>query len=473
MKKMIIGAVLLAFAAAIAAPAVFAGDPEIKVHAETWARYEFLSNWLKLEDDQSGDFLVDDSIDFASYRTRVGVEAKVNDVVSAYIEIQNHGTWGDSLVPSNAQDPLVGPINLTGFAQNNDTQLYQAFMNLDHVGGSLLSLKIGRQEHTLGNELHMGDADFYSGQYFDGIRGTLDFESWVLDVFHYWIEERNVLPGSLVGNAPPPFNGNSNDRTFFGATAAFSVGDGHDLEPYVLQSKDNNWAGGAPGGGLFLPAHEVTTIGVLYERPEEFDSPFDWSLEVAVQTGEVPSFFCPGAPLGATRCDLSSSVVEAAFGYTFGDEDEARHRVGVGALLLGDGDDTTEVESFVELFPDTHRRAGMADVFSTISTMGGFFGDTFHNLSDIYLEWDWTNDTHTFGAAYHMFTCTEEANCFNFGGPDDDLGSEIDAWYNWTQSGNFDVHVGIAMWDPGDTFESVGFDPDGVMRAFGMARFRM
>jgi len=29
------------------------------------------------------------------------------------------------------------------------------------------------------------------------------------------------------------------------------------------------------------------------------------------------------------------------------------------------------------------------------------------------------------------------------------------------------------MWDPGDTFESSGFDPDGVMRAYGMARFRM
>jgi len=425
MKKIILGAVLLAFAAALAAPAVFAGDPEIKVHAELWSRYEFLSNWLTLEDDDDTDPLNDDSLDFGAYRARIGVAAKVNDMVSAYMEIQNQGAWGDTFVGGNAQDPLLGPINAMNIpGGGNDMVLYQGWVNLDHVGGSLLSLKIGRQEHTLGNELHMGDSDFYSGQYFDGIRANLDFESWEMDLFHYWIEERNVLPGSLIGNGFPPFNGNSNDRTFFGATAAFSVGEGHDLEPYILHSRDNNW----DSGGILTPAHAITTYGVLYQRPEEFDSPFDWSLEVAAQSGDLPSFYCTTT---SDRCDQSSMVAEGAFGYTFGDEDDAHHRVGVGMLMLGDGDDDTEVEAFIPLFPDTHRRAGILDAYNTLSTVGYVLDSTFHNLTDFYIEWNWTNNTHGFGAAYHMYTCTEENNCFNFGGPDDDLGSEIDLMYDW------------------------------------------
>lgn len=459
MKKIILGAVLLAFAAAIAAPAVFAGDPEVKVHAEMWARYEFLSNWWTVEDDDDTDPFDDDSIDFASYRARVGVEAKVSDMVSAYMEIQNHGTWGDTHFASNAQDPLAGSLNLTGITQTNDMQLYQAWVNLDHVGGSLLSLKIGRQEHTLGNELHIGDGDFYSGQFFDGIRGTLDFESWEMDVFHYWVEERNLIPGSFVGNAPPPYNGNSNDRTFFGVTAAFTIADGHELEPYILHSQDSNWLSGAPGGGLLMPAHSITTYGALYQRPQEFDSPFDWSLEFALQSGDLPAIYCTTT---SNRCDQSSSVIEGAFGYTFGDEDDAHHRVGVGALILGDGDSTSEVESYIELFPDTHRRAGMADLFNSLSTVDFFSGDLFHNLTDYYLEWGWTNGTQDLGAAYHTFTMTED-----FGSSNDDIGDEIDLWYNWNQSDNFGVQIGIASFSPDDS------DLDDIMRGFAMARFVM
>jgi hypothetical protein len=338
--------------------------------------------------------------------------------------------------------------------------LYQGWVNLDHVGGSLLSLKIGRQEHTLGNELHIGDADFYSGQYFDGVRANLDFESWEMDLFHYWVEERNVIPGSLVGNGQFPYNGNSNDRTFFGATAAFSVGDGHDLEPYILHSRDNNWDNGAPGGGILTPAHAITTYGVLYQRPEEFDSPFDWSLEIAAQSGDLPSSFCNTT---SDRCDQSSYVLEGGFGYTFGEEEDSHHRVGVGVLVLGDGDDDTEVEAFIELFPDTHRRAGMADVFNSMSSVDFLAGDLFHNFTDMFLEWDWTNGTHGFGAAFHTFTLTED-----FGSSEDDIADEIDVWYNWTQSDFFGVHVGIASVSPDDDS-----DVDDIMRGFAMARFRM
>jgi hypothetical protein len=463
MKKSVMFAALLALAAAtIFAPALLAGDdPKIKVHAEITTREEYIENHTDFEDTVDGAD-ARDSVQFGFYRARVGLHADVGDGVTAYIEMQNHGTWGDSFaLPSNPQDPLIGGLWLTNLAGSNSVQLYQAWVQWENIGDSLLSVKLGRQEHVLGNELHMGDADFYSGQYYDGLRATLDFETWDLDAFYYWIQERDVLPGSLANGSL--VGGGNDDVTLFGLSADFEIAEGHELEPYALLFRQDNEF------NLLLPKLNLWTIGALYDRPMEHDSPFDWSLEVAMQTGD--------AGFGGGETDVSSNVIEGWFGYTFGDEDDSHHRVHVGALMLGDGDDPQDIEAFIPLFPDTHRRAGMADIFSMTSTSaavggltGGFhFLSSFHNLTDLNIGWQWWGDSQSFGAALHQFNATED-----FGSPEDGLGQEIDLWYNYDHGEHLGLMVGVAMFSPGDFYKDVfpGVD-DSVMRVFGQAKFRM
>jgi len=442
MKKVFLGVLLLAFAAAPMTTVM--AESDVSVTTEVWSRTEYLENFDDFTDQTNGS----DGIDFTTYRARVDLNVQVSDDIGACVEIQNFGTWGDAFpLSSQSQDPVIGNLNTN---VNNDTQLYQAYIDLDNVGGSNLSLQVGRQEHTLGNELHMGDNDFYGGQYFDGIRGDLDFESWALTFFYYKVTERSTLPGSS-GVFPPGFTNNgSDDSDFWGIHGSFDVAEGHNLEPYFLYKRDGN-----EGGSLLGPKYSAGTLGVLYDHDRTEDGMFDWSVEVAVQNGEVS--FNPG-----NEPDLSSFIAEGQFGVAFGSDNA--HHAKIGFLLVGDGDDPQDIEAFMELFPDTHRRAGAMDVFSSLSS-SGVGGDSFHNLTNIFVGWDWTTGNNTFSAALHQFTLTED-----FGGPEDDLGQEIDLMWEHMSGEHVGLQIGISQFMPGDLFTTPN-DED-AMRAWAMLRFR-
>jgi len=443
MKKIFVGAILFA----LAMTPVLAGA-DVTTHAEIWNRYENVSNFLDFADTTSGGG-ADDDFDFGVYRVRAGMGIEFDEDITGMIEFQNFGTWGNSLVHSNAQDPISGVVDFRGLT-DNDVELYQAWVLLDNLGGSNFSLKFGRQEHTLGNELHIGDSDFYSGQYFDGLRGMFDFESWELNLFYYLVKERNVLPGSIEGENV--VNGGSDDETFWGAHAGFDINDSNSIEPYVLFKKNGN------EGVCLLPGcfkMQTLTVGALYEFDSD-DSQFDGAFEYAFQTGEAGN---------AGQVDISAFVAEGAFGYDF-NGDDGTNRIGLGITIWGDGDDASDLEAFQELYTDSHRRLGLLDLFSSqlSSNLAIGPGDTLHNLQDINVNWEWSNGTHGFGAAYHIFTAFED-----FGAPDDDIGNEIDLRYNWMKGEHFGVEVAAAMFEPGD---AVGLPDDSVMRIYAMGKVR-
>lgn len=454
MKKVFLGVLLLAFAAA--PMTVVVAESDVSITAEVWSRTEYIENWTDFRDTDDTPPASKDNIDFTTYRARVNLGVQVSDDIGACVEIQNFGTWGDAfLLSQQSQDPALGTFDVNA---NNDVQLYQAYVDLDNIGGSMVSLQVGRQEHTLGNELHMGDNDFYGGQYFDGIRADLDFESWAMTLFYYKVQERSLAPGSLLVNGGLA-NGGSDDSDFFGVHANFDVAEGHKLEPYVLGKKDGNEL-----GSLIGPKYNAMTVGILYDHARSEDGMFDWSVEVAMQSGEV---FGPGnCPSGSSDCDLSSMVAEGHFGVSFGSDNA--HRVHVGMLMLGDGDDAEDREDFMELFPDTHRRAGAMDLFSSnLSSSAVGFGspDTFHNLTNIFVGWDWTTGNNTFSAALHQFTLTED-----FGGPEDDIGQEIDLMWQHMSGEHVGFTIGVSQFMPGDLFTAP--NDDDAMRAWGMLRFR-
>jgi len=445
MKKVFLGVLLLAFAAA--PMTMVMAENDVSVTAEVWSRTEYLENFSDFRDSENGNFR--DNLDFTTYRARVDVNVQVSDDIGACVEVQNFGTWGDSFILSQqSQDPVIGTLDTNA---NNDVQLYQAYIDLDNIGGSLLSLQVGRQEHTLGNELHMGDNNFYGGQFFDGIRADLDFESWILTAFYYKVDERSIAPGSIIVFPPDIQNGGSDDSDFFGVHASFDIGEGHNLEPYVLGKRDGN-----EGGSLLGPKYSAITIGVLYNHARSDDGMFNWNLEVATQSGEVDFG-------GGNEPDLSATIAEGEFGVAFG-SDQAHH-VKIGFLMVGDGDDANDIEAFMELFPDTHRRAGAMDLFSSNLSSSGFGGDSFHNLTNIFVGWDWTTGNNTFSAALHQFALTED-----FGGPEDDMGQEVDLMWEHMSGEHVGLQIGLGTFSPGDLFTSP--NDDSVMRAWAMLRFR-
>ena len=187
MKKVLFGCLLLLTAASLLVTPAFAtgvhgeddepGDGKWSISGELRARWEYLENYLDFDGD------IDDAIDFTAYRTRVGMTGEFSDNVSAHIEIQNFGAWGHSFPSYNTSFDFPWLQTVPNQIQFNDTQLYQGYIELGEVFGSNLDVRIGRQEHTLGKELHLGDGDYYNGVFFDGIRVTWNAETWNLDVF--------------------------------------------------------------------------------------------------------------------------------------------------------------------------------------------------------------------------------------------------------------------------------------------------
>ncbi len=323
-------------------------------------------------------------------------------------------------------------------------------MDWEEVGGTPVALRIGRQEHTLGNELHLGDNDFYNGLSFDGVRAMVDFELTDLDVFYYMIVERDLVgPGGSTAAA------GNNDTRLWGAHANFDIADGQTIEPYLFSFRN-----GAPLGASTF-TDDIYTFGALYQRARGDGGGMDWSAELALQDGETAS--CPGA---SANCDQSSYIVEGWFGYAFGGD--GQHRVHIGGLLLGNGNDVNDSEAFNELFPDTHRRAGAMDLFAegSASAINGapFSGgvDTFHNLTVIDVGYEWSSGPHSVYAAYLDFTASED-----FGG-EDDIGSEIDFIYDFETGEHLALQLGAASFMPGDAFSAPA--DDDALRFWAMLR---
>ena len=135
MKKVLFGSLLALMAALLFVPAVAGdddGEKKISVHGEVRARWEYSENFTDFRDSDGSSYR--DSFDFMPYRVRVGVKGEFAKNVSAYVEIQNHGAFGDSFplpVEQGVEDPALQSLR-TNFG-TNETVLYQGYIDLDEA----------------------------------------------------------------------------------------------------------------------------------------------------------------------------------------------------------------------------------------------------------------------------------------------------------------------------------------------------
>ena len=123
MKK---GLLLLVAAAILAAPLApaLADDSENKivVNGMVRGRYEYFNNYFDLTDnDESGD-VNDDSFGLAPYRAVIGVTGNFSENVSAHIDLQYAGVFGDEFQP---QKDIALPVG-QGFTPYADADMQHA-----------------------------------------------------------------------------------------------------------------------------------------------------------------------------------------------------------------------------------------------------------------------------------------------------------------------------------------------------------
>lgn len=490
MKKLIYLAVLAAALAALVAPPAWAADDDnmFKFHGELRLRADYLNNYGDFNDNNGCPTCNDDQAMFFPSRARVAMEGQFTKNVSAWIEIQNTWVWGASGSGNNGYTP-PGYVRGTGYNSTGNMELYQANMTLDELWSDNFSLTFGRQELVLGNELLLGDNDFYSGFTHDGIVATWDLEKWDVNLW-YFREAEGSVSNVNGANFPPPLTipGNvAGGLDFYGGYATWDIGTMDMLLDfyYMNMNVHNNSAPPPPTGEVT----NVMTYGVRFARDMVMgEKGFMWNFEYAMQGGDIRNI---ATATPGYNNKLKGDFTEFMFGYNFSNGDN-NHKVYLRYESMS-GDDSaaganqsSDYDGWVGMPGDIHDRFGKGDWFlpTTTATGTGFGPAGSGALAQTRGIDAWSigyngfyNDRHEFGIAYWDYGVNNTDNLAT--GLSDKLGSAYDIWYGFNYTRNVAFEANYSSFDPGDFYLGNGVGPvvaanpgDSATRLYGQVRLR-
>jgi hypothetical protein len=416
-------------------------DKPFTIHGEVRVRAEYTTNAVDFEDSGNISGISDQAL-YYPYRIRIAAEGHFTKNVSAWIEFQNADTFGDAGIFGN------GPTRTGVGFDGSDVEMYQGNMTLDKLWSDSFSLQIGRMEIVAGNELLLGDLDFYSGLSHDGGVGMWDFDNVDVMVWYTRPFESGAvgfsaaIPPDQIGPIP---DGNTD---FVGGYADWTFSGDQTFDVYVMNLN-------GPFGGV-----NVWTVGGRYAHDKTDANGFIWNVEYAQQFGD--------AVTQPTAVDAEGSVFEGWLGYNLVRGDNVHRFYGRYAQATGDDTGSSEFEGFIPLFGDFHNRTGRGDWFQLANASTGLGGGATGGLTAFSVGYNgFYNDRHEFGAAYWTYTLEEDS-----GGPVDDLGDAIDVWYGFNYSRNVNFVVSLSQFSPDDVLVAPGAPDDDVVRLYGQARLR-
>ena len=485
--------IVLACAALLVTGNVFAAggheeddDNSFSMHGEVRFRGEAWSNLMDFTD--KGGLVNDDDFDIFPYRVRFGAKGDLGHGVYVYGEFQGAGVMGggetcDAIGNCAPVRPHFGDSSEED--EINNVDLYQGWVKLKDVGDTVLDLKFGRQEIKFDRGLHFSNLPFYNGISHDGIRAAWDWDKLSIDAFWTRPSESNL--GINTGDTTlDPDEGFDTDTLGLHFRHDLSGDDNEheDVAYYVFFETQNSDAispsDGDERGTLY-------TIGARWGRWVKGEDSWFWNAEAAVQTGDyspcaplqrnhqgsigfsaVPSPWpqmCTGGMADRTF-DQSSLVFEGTVGYVWADGDTSQKLYFGYTMASGDDDpNDRDSESYIPLYTDFHKRLGYADLWA-LTNISAYSVGYKASLND---------HKHAFGGIYWMFEKAEEEGTtfsplLGAGGAfidcdpsvtpsgttsdcEDDLGWEIDIFYNYNMTNNFSFETALSFVDPGDAVE--------------------
>lgn len=269
------------------------------------------------------------SLSFIEQRTRIHFLADFTDDVKAFVELDSYDIWGEDF----RSDPITGVDNRS--VTGDDVEVYQAYIEMQNVFDVPLTVRIGRQEISLGSEWLVGNNDFGSffyGLSFDGVRLIYTEDTWNVTAFATKVQE----------NSPIEEDG---DVDFYGIYGGYTGLPGIVFEAYWLYLRDargsdlgfgfdtsNAGLSGRVLDGIeeffgvdqYSGTQSVNTIGA---RVAGSRGPWDFAGEFAYQRGEASNvtkfFFSPdpatsgGTPYGEDDAEYDRIAYDIEGGYTF------------------------------------------------------------------------------------------------------------------------------------------------------------
>ena len=253
---------------------------------------------------------------FTSMRARLNVTAALDQDVKVFIQLQDVRLWGE-------ETNTFTDYNADNF------DFHQAYMDIKDMGGSAISLRIGRQAIGLGGQRIIGAVEWaQQGRAFDGVLATVKTQ-WGR-VQGVGVRLSDTTAEGISGNAYlaalyATASGTNTSADFYGIY--------HHVSPTGVNRSDNT---------------RLWTLGArIYSHKSNWTYRAEGSFQTGERRGPNGSAFMFGGRLGTT---LGKSSLTLWYDY-----------------LSGDGNfKDSKWKSFDTLFATNHKYYGFADLFLNI-----------------------------------------------------------------------------------------------------------
>jgi len=261
MKKSI-ALLIVATTIALAVPA-FAELQNVVVGGEIRIR----GNWFDFDQSNAN------TLTFAEERTRLSVRADFTDNVSAFIELDSYGDWGEGFRSNYLNGVDSRPAG-------NGVNVYQSYIEAKEMWGTALKARVGRMEIKLGSGWLIGTgakAPYFYGLSFDGIRLTYATDQFSVD----------AIAAKLADQSPAFEDG---DIDLYGLYGSYLGIENITLDAYALMIRDAKQVAGGALDTYTFGLRGAGTVGAIDFDAEGAYQLQDWDRPFAGAKDSSDSF---------------------------------------------------------------------------------------------------------------------------------------------------------------------------------------
>jgi hypothetical protein len=489
-------------------------DIVLTVTGEARTRFEWIENTTDFSSNgretDGDDIEFDDSFSYAPARFNIGFRVDLPRDVAAVIELQGNfemgggpAGFGTELRAQTTQHQRPGVINhvfgppkvgngnqilgadadprrleivrVLNDIDGDGVFVYQGYIETAHVGDSIFSMRFGRQELAYGTEWLLGNQDWYDGQTFDAVKGIFEFtDKHRLDIFWAKIAERDTTLATTDGGYPLLHQG-GDDADLYGAyfSAQTLGGSSVGMDAYLLALRDQANIGynvdTDADGDVITSAFLFTDAGLTYLQSywagvrffRERETGFHFSAEATYQWGSLE-----GVSNGDDDgFDITAWGFEGFLGYTWDTPSHPTIKGGVTyatgstAHDLGSGDYNT----FFTPAGEVHPRLGLADIIEASNVLAFNLGYTGsherHSWGVDLWHFEEAEPDPLVESSYVPDAAIEAGHDFG-----DEMGQEVDLWYNYQYSEHMVAQFAVAYFNAGSFIEDANRcgTPDGT-----------
>jgi len=362
---------------------------------------------------------------FDELRSRLKVQATVNDNTQAVIQLQDSRVLGEGGFSGTLKD-------------GGGVDLHQGYIQIDNLFGKGWGSKAGRFEFVKGNERVFGAVGWSNvSRSWDG--GTL----W-WDADKHKITLFSMKKAEMHAEAPPTLDENRD----FDIGGAYVTIKNLNWDLYMVYELDaNNSTVGVDSNDL-----DRISFGTYYQRTS---GQLDFTLNGVIQTGKI-----------SDKKDISAAMFAFEAGYSLQDERNTRVALGIDFQSGDDGSDTTKSKKYSGLYPTAHKFQGYMDYFTGVPDYG-LMDLMFRFKTDITKGWTVAADIHLF-TADKDYMWDHDNNNTTAKVASTDVGSEVDITVKTNRVAGVGLQWGLSYFGAKDSFAGMT-DKDPGLWGYGMA----